>query len=67
MECLYSPFVATGKFEYQLTPNEEIESIFLVPIDYLMKSQNIVWEDLSRDGKELMFPVGVIIIIKFGD
>ena len=53
---LVHPFVATGKFEYQLTPNEEIESIFLVPIDYLMKSQNIVWEDLSRDGKELNVP-----------
>ncbi|MBL6702238.1 MAG: CoA pyrophosphatase [Proteobacteria bacterium] len=45
-----NPFVATVDQPQLLEPNEEIQEIFTVPLDFLLDSKNVQRETIERDG-----------------
>ena len=45
-----NPFVATVDQPQSLEPNEEIQEIFTVPLDFLLDSKNVQRETIERDG-----------------
>ncbi|MDC1013075.1 CoA pyrophosphatase [Gammaproteobacteria bacterium] len=45
-----NPFVATVDQPQLLEPNEEIQEIFTVPLDFLLDSKNLQRETIERDG-----------------
>ena len=51
-----NPFVATVDQPQSLEPNEEIQEIFTVPLDFLLDSKNVQRETIERDGATWQVP-----------
>ena len=51
-----NPFVATVDQPQLLEPNEEIQEIFTVPLDFLLDSKNVQLETIERDGATWQVP-----------
>ena len=51
-----NPFVATVDKFQELKPNEEIQEIFTVPLDFLLDHNNIQREKIERDGSVWLVP-----------
>ena len=51
-----NPFVATVDQPQLLEPNEEIQEIFTVPLDFLLDSKNVQRETIERDGATWQVP-----------
>ena len=51
-----NPFVATVDQPQSLEPNEEIQEIFTVPLDFLLDSKNVQRETIERDGAKWQVP-----------
>jgi len=51
-----NPFVATVDQPQLLEPNEEIQEIFTVPLDFLLDSKNVQRETIERDGALWLVP-----------
>ena len=51
-----NPFVATVDQPQSLEPNEEIQEIFTVPLDFLLDSKNVQRETIERDGASWQVP-----------
>ncbi|MDB2357205.1 CoA pyrophosphatase [Gammaproteobacteria bacterium] len=51
-----NPFVATVDQPQSLEPNEEIQEIFTVPLDFLLDSKNVQREIIERDGATWQVP-----------
>jgi len=51
-----NPFVATVDKPQSLEPNEEIQEIFTVPLDFLLDSKNVQRETIERDGATWQVP-----------
>ena len=51
-----NPFVATVDQPQLLEPNEEIQEIFTVPLDFLLDSKNVQRETIERDGASWQVP-----------
>jgi 8-oxo-dGTP pyrophosphatase MutT (NUDIX family) len=51
-----NPFVATVDQPQSLEPNEEIQEIFTVPLDFLLDSKNVHRETIERDGATWQVP-----------
>ena len=52
-----NPFVATVDQPQLLEPNEEIQEIFTVPLDFLLDSKNVQRETIERDGALWQVPI----------
>ena len=50
------PVVGFLERQQAFKPNYEIDEIFDVPISYLLKKKNIVWQELERDGIKFKSP-----------
>jgi len=51
-----NPFIATVDRPQVLTPNEEIQEIFTVPLDFLLDPNNIQRENIERHGSVWLVP-----------
>ncbi|RCL37985.1 MAG: CoA pyrophosphatase, partial [SAR86 cluster bacterium] len=51
-----NPFVATVNKSQELRPNEEIQEIFTVPLEFLLDQQNIQREKIERHGSVWLVP-----------
>ena len=51
-----NPFIATVDRPQVLTPNEEIQEIFTVPLDFLLDPKNIQRENIERHGSVWLVP-----------
>ena len=51
-----NPFVASVDQPQTLEPNEEIQEIFTVPLDFLLDTKNIYREAIERHGSVLQVP-----------
>ncbi|MDA8544117.1 CoA pyrophosphatase [Gammaproteobacteria bacterium] len=51
-----NPFVATVDQPQSLEPNEEIQEIFTVPLNFLLDSKNVQRETIERDGATWQVP-----------
>jgi 8-oxo-dGTP pyrophosphatase MutT (NUDIX family) len=51
-----NPFVVTVDQPQSLEPNEEIQEIFTVPLDFLLDSKNVQRETIERDGATWQVP-----------
>jgi 8-oxo-dGTP pyrophosphatase MutT (NUDIX family) len=51
-----NPFVATVDQPQSLEPNDEIQEIFTVPLDFLLDSKNVQRETIERDGATWQVP-----------
>ena len=51
-----NPFIATVDHPQALQPNEEIQEIFTVPLDFLLDPKNIQRENIERHGSVWLVP-----------
>tara|TARA_B100001057_G_scaffold19180_1_gene17709 strand:- start:471 stop:1049 length:579 start_codon:yes stop_codon:yes gene_type:complete len=51
-----NPFVATVDKSQELRPNEEIQEIFTVPLEFLLDQNNIQREEIERHGSVWLVP-----------
>ena len=51
-----NPFIASVDHPQALQPNEEIQEIFTVPLDFLLDSKNIQRENIERHGSVWLVP-----------
>ena len=51
-----NPFIASVDYPQALQPNEEIQEIFTVPLDFLLDPKNIQRENIERHGSVWLVP-----------
>ena len=50
------PYIGLIESKQNLVPNEEIAEIFSVPLSFLLNTDNIIENELDRDGMKVIIP-----------